>query len=73
MTTAASRRVLSDYVVPAATLVGVLVVWEIATHALRIPRFVMPPPSAILAAESASWENLSMRLACLRSIQFVGS
>ena len=53
MTAAASRRVLSDYVVPAATLVGVLVVWEIATHALRVPRFVMPPPSAILAA---GWE-----------------
>ena len=50
MTTIWSRRVLSEYVVPAATLVGVLVVWEIATHAFRVPRFVMPPPSAILAA-----------------------
>ena len=53
MTTTAVRRVLSDYVVPAATLVGVLVVWEIATHAFRVPRFVMPPPSAILVA---GWE-----------------
>ena len=53
MTTAWNRRVLSEYVVPAATLVGVLVVWEIATHAFRVPRFVMPPPSAILAA---GWE-----------------
>ena len=53
MTTAWNRRVLSEYVVPAATLVGVLVVWEIATHALRVPRFVMPPPSAILVA---GWE-----------------
>ncbi len=29
--------------------------------------------SAIRAAESASWENLSIRRACLRSIQVVGS
>ena len=49
-----SRRVVADYLVPAATLVGVLVTWEAATHALRIPRFVMPPPSAILA-EGWDW------------------
>ena len=47
------RRALSDYVVPAATLLAVLVVWEAATHIFRIPRFVMPAPSAILAA---GWE-----------------
>jgi NitT/TauT family transport system permease protein len=47
------RRALGDYVVPAVTLLGVLVVWEVATHAFRIPRFVMPPPSAILVA---GWE-----------------
>ena len=49
-----SRRVIADYLVPAATLVGVLVAWEAATHALRIPRFVMPSPSAILA-EGWDW------------------
>ena len=53
MTAAAGRRVLNEYVVPAATLLGVLVLWEGATHALHVPRFVMPPPSAILAA---GWE-----------------
>jgi len=47
------RLALGDYVVPAATLLGVLVIWEVATHAFRIPRFVMPAPSAILAA---GWE-----------------
>jgi NitT/TauT family transport system permease protein len=47
------RRALGDYGVPAATLLGVLVVWEVATHAFRIPNFVMPAPSAILAA---GWE-----------------
>ena len=39
------RRALRDYVVPAATLLGVLVVWEVATRAFRIPNFVMPAPS----------------------------
>jgi len=48
------RRIVGDYLVPAATLVGVLVAWEAATHAFRIPRFVMPAPSAILA-EGWDW------------------
>jgi NitT/TauT family transport system permease protein len=47
------RRLLGDSFVPAATLAGVLVAWEAATHAFRIPRFIMPPPSAILAE---GWE-----------------
>jgi NitT/TauT family transport system permease protein len=47
------RRLLGDSFVPAATLAGVLVAWEAATHAFRIPRFVIPPPSAILAE---GWE-----------------
>jgi len=49
-----SRRLVGDYLVPAATLAGVLVAWEAATHALRVPRFVMPAPSAILA-EGWDW------------------
>jgi NitT/TauT family transport system permease protein len=48
-----SRRVVAEYVVPAATIVGVLAVWEVATAVLRIPRFIMPAPSAILAE---GWE-----------------
>jgi len=48
------RRVVSESVVPAATLVGALLVWEAATRAFRIPRFVMPAPSAILA-EGWDW------------------
>ncbi len=48
------RRILGDSLVPAGTLVGVLVAWEIATRALRIPRFIMPAPSAILA-EGWDW------------------
>jgi NitT/TauT family transport system permease protein len=48
------RRTVADYVVPTATLVGVLVAWEAATRVFRIPNFVMPPPSAILA-EGWAW------------------
>jgi NitT/TauT family transport system permease protein len=47
------RRLLAEYVVPAVTLAGVLLAWEAATRALRIPRFIMPAPSAIL---SEGWE-----------------
>ena len=47
------RRLLTEYVVPAVTLAGVLLAWEAATRALRIPRFIMPAPSAILAE---GWE-----------------
>jgi NitT/TauT family transport system permease protein len=47
------RRLLTEYVVPAVTLVGVLLAWEAATRAFRIPRFIMPAPSAILAE---GWE-----------------
>jgi NitT/TauT family transport system permease protein len=47
------RRLLAEYVVPAVTLAGVLLAWEAATRAFRIPRFIMPAPSAIL---SEGWE-----------------
>jgi NitT/TauT family transport system permease protein len=41
------RGAVSDYAVPVGTLLGVLVVWEVAARALRIPAFVMPLPSAV--------------------------
>ncbi len=46
-------RIVAEYVVPALTLVGALVLWEAATHAFKIPRFIMPAPSAILGE---GWE-----------------
>jgi NitT/TauT family transport system permease protein len=49
-----ARRLAGDTLVPAATLIGVLVVWEAATRALHVPRFVMPAPSEILA-EGWDW------------------
>jgi NitT/TauT family transport system permease protein len=47
------RRLLGETLVPAATLLATLLVWEMATRALRIPRFIMPAPSAILGE---GWE-----------------
>ena len=51
---AASLRHLSRYVVPAATVAGAVVVWELASRVLRIPKFVMPAPSEI-ATEAWEW------------------
>jgi NitT/TauT family transport system permease protein len=48
------RRLVTDAAVPTATLLGALLAWEVATHALGVPRFVMPAPSAILA-EGWDW------------------
>ena len=53
MTAATTRRMLGDYVVPSATLLGALLAWEAATRAFHIPRFIMPAPSAILGE---GWE-----------------
>ena len=49
----ALRRLLGETLIPAATLLGALAVWEVATRAFRVPRFIMPAPSAILGE---GWE-----------------
>ena len=48
------HRVVAESLVPAATLVGALIVWEAATRVFHVPRFVMPAPSAIVA-EGWDW------------------
>ena len=50
----ARRRILSEALVPTVTLLGALVIWELATRLFKIPRFIMPAPSAILA-EGWDW------------------
>lgn len=35
------------YLLPSATLIGVLIVWEIAYHVFQIPKFIIPAPSGI--------------------------
>jgi NitT/TauT family transport system permease protein len=47
------QRVLGGYVLPALTLVGALAAWEAATYVFKIPRFIVPAPSAILGE---GWE-----------------
>lgn len=49
----AARRLLGETLIPAATLLAALGAWEGATHVFRIPRFIMPAPSAILGE---GWE-----------------
>jgi len=46
-------RLLGETLIPAATLLAALLAWEVATRAFRIPRFIMPAPSAILGE---GWE-----------------
>ena len=53
MTESFVRRALADYLIPTATLVGVLVAWEAVARIFRIPNFIMPAPSAILVE---GWE-----------------
>lgn len=48
-----ARRLLGEALIPAATLLAALAAWEVATRAFRIPRFIMPAPSAILGE---GWE-----------------
>jgi NitT/TauT family transport system permease protein len=50
------RRALAEYAVPTVTLLGALLVWEAVTRALRVPNFIMPAPSAILA-EGWRWRH----------------
>src|SRR5918995_3530870 len=49
-----SRRRLADYLVPAATLVGAVVFWELAARVFKIPKFIMPRPSEI-GGEAWEW------------------
>ena len=44
----------SDYAVPAATLVGAVILWELASRIFHIPKFVMPAPSQIVG-EAWDW------------------
>ena len=46
-------RVMAEYVVPALTLLGALVLWEAAIRVFKVPNFIMPAPSAIVGE---GWE-----------------
>jgi NitT/TauT family transport system permease protein len=51
---ASRTRQLGDYAVPALTLAGAIVVWELASRLFRIPKFIMPAPLEILG-EGWQW------------------
>jgi NitT/TauT family transport system permease protein len=43
-------HVRSVFIPPLVTLVAIVVVWEVAVRALAVPKFLVPPPSAVIAA-----------------------
>jgi NitT/TauT family transport system permease protein len=50
MSRAARRAFLENYGLPVITLVGTLVVWEVGVDLLKVPLWLVPAPSDILAA-----------------------
>jgi NitT/TauT family transport system permease protein len=46
-------RAVAEYVLPAVTLLGALALWEAVIRVFKVPSFIMPAPSAILAE---GWE-----------------
>jgi NitT/TauT family transport system permease protein len=45
--------------VPTLVLVGMFVVWEIAVHVLRVPPYLLPPPSMLLLRIVADWRLIT--------------
>ena len=48
------RRMVAEGLLPALTLVGALVLWEAVIRVFKVPNFIMPAPSVILA-EGWTW------------------
>jgi NitT/TauT family transport system permease protein len=48
---------------PALTLLGAVVLWEAAVDGLRVPEYLLPPPSGIAAALVAEWRYLALHTA----------
>ncbi len=46
----AARARVSAVLAPTAVVVGLLVLWEVGTRAFAVPVFLLPPPSAVVAA-----------------------
>jgi NitT/TauT family transport system permease protein len=44
------RRWLRDYGGPALTIAGLVLAWEVGVAAARVPIWLLPPPTAIVAA-----------------------
>jgi NitT/TauT family transport system permease protein len=52
------RRRLTEIAYPAAALGGLLLFWETAVRVFNVPRFLVPPPSAVLARSVEQFPQL---------------
>jgi len=50
------KRYVEEYLYPALTIIGILVVWEVAVRLLKIPEYLLPAPSTIVAEGVVSWQ-----------------
>lgn len=50
-------RIPRRVVAPVASLVGLIVLWELAVRVAEIPRFLLPPPSAVVGY---TYENIGL-------------
>src|SRR5215471_699224 len=57
---AAARARVSAVLAPAGVVVGLLVLWEVGTRAFGVPVFLLPPPSAVVAAIAKHWWLLAV-------------
>lgn len=57
---------------PLVTLVVVIALWELSVRALAVPRFLVPPPSAVLAALASDAEMLAVSMMTTAEGAFAG-
>src|SRR2546423_14282295 len=57
---APAQRRSRSFKAPYATLplIGLLILWQLATYVFRIPDYLLPPPSAIARDMAANWRLL---------------
>ena len=60
MALAAQRRRRLQALLPWLVAVAVLVMWEIVCRAFKIPQFILPPPSAVVASMLKWWSPLML-------------
>lgn len=47
-----------EWAPPTLTMIAVVILWELAVRVFRIPEYLLPAPSGILAAMAAEWRYL---------------
>jgi len=56
----AARARVSAVLAPTGVVVGLMILWEVGTRAFGVPVFLLPPPSAIVAAIAKHWWLLAV-------------